>query len=59
MGLFQEDLINVLFINKKQCNLSFIRLMQGRDAKGCWNNSHSFVLKENKLSTVLKSRYGN
>uniref|UniRef100_A0A2K6MY17 Uncharacterized protein n=2 Tax=Rhinopithecus TaxID=542827 RepID=A0A2K6MY17_RHIBE len=50
MGLFQEDFINVLFINKKQCNLSFIRLMQGRDAKGCWKN---------KLSTVLKSRYGN
>lgn len=45
VGLFQ-DLINVLFINKDQCNLSLIRLVQGPDAKGCWNNSQSFVLRK-------------
>lgn len=46
VGLFQGDLINVLFINKEQCDLSLIRLVQGHDAKGCWNNSQSSVLRK-------------
>lgn len=46
VGSFQEDLINVLFIYKEQCNLSLIRLVQGHDAKGGWNNSQSFVLRK-------------
>lgn len=46
VGLFQEDLISVLFIYKEHCNLSLIRLVQGHDAKGCWNNSLSFVLRK-------------
>lgn len=47
MGLFQEDLINVLLINK---NLSFIRFDQGHDAKCFWKNS-AFCYKKIKSIT--------
>lgn len=44
--LFQGALINVLCINKKQRNLSPIRLVHGHDAKGGCNNSQSSVLRK-------------
>lgn len=47
MGLFQGDLINVLLINKKQYNLSLIRLDQGHDAKCFWKNSAFYYKKIN------------
>uniref|UniRef100_A0A8C9ET03 Uncharacterized protein n=1 Tax=Pavo cristatus TaxID=9049 RepID=A0A8C9ET03_PAVCR len=37
MGLFQGDLINVLFTNKEPSNLSLNKISM----KGCWHSSSS------------------
>lgn len=44
-GLLQGDLINVRSPTKSSVTF-LIRLLQGHDAKGSWNNSQSFVLRK-------------